>query len=131
MYLANKSTPTTLLVKQVGNYLYKHLDGAYKKTQSGNQYNIYMMVYYQVPLVDREFSDETDDVQEMKIHINVTSYSNKLRVNIIEITPDEFTIGSIIIPADKAENTQDIVIKVNQKVRRSLEKHYKEYDFIF
>lgn len=128
---ATKSTPINQLLNRVGKYLYKHIDGAYKKVQSANKYDIYMIVYYQVPIDKRDSSEETDEVQEMKININLATYSNKIRVNLTEITPEEFTIGSIIFPAEKLENPQEAMIKINQKVRKSLEKHYKEYDFIF
>ena len=79
------------VLNKVGKYLYKHIDSSYKIQFSGNMCDVYIKVYYQLKYWDRipGKGPEYNDVHEMPININLTTYQNKIRVNIIEADENE------------------------------------------
>lgn len=122
------------LVNQVGQYLYKHIDGAYKAVRKSNQYDIYMNVYYQLPRLQQvpgRQAEGYNDMHEMKLNINLTTYQNKIRVNIHEISPEEWTFGYILIEPEKLQDVQFARELIYEKVKQKIEKHYKDYLFLF
>lgn len=128
-----KKLNTNQLVKQAGQYLYRHIDGAYKGVSSSNTYDVYFVLYYQLKVEDRDPSkgEEYNDVHEMKLNISLTTYSNKIRVNIHELTPDNCTIGYIILPPEKLQDPLAAKKMIYDKVIQKVVKRYSEYDFIF
>lgn len=74
-------------VNRIGKYLYKHIDGAYNMVKSPNMVDIYFIVLYQ--LKEDLRTEDDHDMHEMSINLNVTTYSNKVRINIIEVSPKE------------------------------------------
>lgn len=125
---------TSQLVNQVGQYLYKNIDGAYKAVRSPNTYEVYMMVLYQVPVLERipgKQKEGYNDMHEMHLNINLTTYQNKLRVNIIEMSPEEVTLGHFVIPPEKIINMKQIRDVIYEKVVQFVCKRYKDYDFLF
>lgn len=117
-------------VNKIGSYLYKNIDGAFKFEKSPNMYDIYMVVYYQLPVESRR-KPEDDELHEMIIDINVTTYQNKIRVNTIEQDENERTLGFKVYSDDKVENLEELRRVVLKTVKMQLEKAYKDYDFIF
>lgn len=129
-----KPVDVTQLVNQVGRYLYKHIDGAYKSVKSSNTYDVYMTVYYQLPRdqqVPGRESEGYNDMHEMKINISLTTYQNKIRVNIHEITPEQWTFGYILIPPEKLQDVEQSMKLIYEKVVQQIQKHYKDYLFLF
>lgn len=120
------------VVNNLGRYLYKHIDSAYKGVNSSNTYDVYMIVYYQLPK-EQQLSgeDEKNDVQEMHINLSLTTYQNKVRLNMNEITPDEWTFGQMIIPPTKLEDMDKARKMILDRVKKQLEKHYEGFNFIF
>ncbi len=129
-----KPVSTNQLVKQVGQYLYKHIDGAYKAVSSSNTYDVYVEVYYQLPReqqVPGKQSEGYNDMHTMKININLTTYQNKIRVNIHELTPNQWTFSYMIIPPEKLQDVQQSMYLIYNKVLEKIKKHYKDYIFLF
>lgn len=120
--------PASQQVNRVGKYLYKHLDGAYDYKKSGNMYDVYCTLLYQLK---PEFGGEVNDVKEMTIDINITTYQNKLRINTIEMTPKERTLGfDLMKPEDliDLQKAMEIIIwKVGNRIRNA----YKDYIILF
>ena len=130
----NAKIPPNQLINRVGKYIYRHIDSAYKNVKTANNYDIYMTVYYQLPVGKRTEEDGTvsnNDVHEMKININLTTYSNKIRVNLTEISPNEWTFGTMVFPPEKLEDMQEARNIIYTKIIKELKKHYEEYDFLF
>ena len=73
------------LVNRIGQYLNKHIDGAYKMAFHPNECEIFTRMYYQVP-------GNPETLDEMKFMISVTTYANKIRVNLIEDNEYEKTV---------------------------------------
>ena len=120
--------PANKQVNRVGKYLYKHIDGAYKYDQHANECDVYVTLLYELK---EEYGGVKNDVKEMTIDINITTYSNKLRVNTIELTPDKRTLGFDLIPPDKLVNLEDAKLLIEKIVRKRIQKAYKDYHILF
>ena len=129
-----KPISTNQLVKQVGQYLYKHIDGAFKAVSSSNTYDVYVMIYYQLAREDQipgKQDQGYNDMHEMVINISLTTYQNKIRVNIHEVTPEQWTFSYMIIPPEKLQDVQQSMYLIYEKVLQKIKKHYKDYIFLF
>lgn len=124
--------------------MFKNLAGATSFKKSSNTFEINTIVLYQIPLdIKKKYNlpdDETTDVQEMNLNLNITTYQNKLRFNIIEETPDALTLGCKVINLglqkyQKAKTNQqlfELVMNDLQKyIYQKLEKRYEGYDFLY
>lgn len=120
-------------VNRIGKYLFKHIDGAFKYSKSSNQYDIYFTLLYQIPYWERipGKGSEYNDVHEMTIDINLTTYQNKLRVNVIETSPEERTIGYDLYRPEALADLPEAMKLIWFGVIKRVSKAYKDYDFIF
>lgn len=127
--------PPGQLVNKLGNYLYRHIDGAYDFKKSANECDVYTIVLYQIPpeiLRRYNISDSKyEEVHEMKIDMNITTYQNKIRVNTITVTPEEKTLGFDLFPPEKLQNLNDALELIYAKVTRRIEREFKDWIFIF
>jgi hypothetical protein len=128
-----KDIPASLLVNKVGMYLNKNIDGAYKFRISPNMCDIYMTVLYQVPYksIRPGDPDKLSEIQEMDIDINLTTYQNKLRMNLVELAPDERTLGFFVIAPEKIEDLEYAQAWVMKNLIKTLNKLFEGYIFIF
>ena len=120
--------PANKQVNRVGKYIYKHFDGAYKYDQHANECDIYITLLYEVK---EEFGGTKNDVQEMTIDVNITTYSNKLRVNTLELTPQKRTLGFDLIPPDKLMNLEEGKKLIENIVRRRILNAYSHSITLF
>lgn len=120
-------------VNRVGKYLYKNLDGAFKIKNSSNTCDVYTTVLYQLPYLQRipGKGKEYNDVHEMTLNLNITTYQNKVRINIIEMDPNERTIGYDLYKPEVLDDLREAERLIYQKVCKRLSKTYQEYDFLF
>lgn len=120
-------------VNRIGKYLYKNVDGAFKYKTSSNICDVYFTLLYQIPYLERipGKGSEYNDVHEMTIDLNITTYQNKVRVNIIEMDPNERTIGYDVYSSDKLVNLDEAKQLILSKVIKKVSKAYQDYDFIF
>lgn len=116
-------------VNIIGKYLFKHTDGAYNFKKGANTYDIYFTILYQ--LKEEYRTEEDHDMHEMNINISITTYSDKLRMNIIEISPREKTLGFNTFALTKFNDLQSGYELVMKTVLKRLNKEYEDYDFIF
>lgn len=108
------------LVNKVGKYLSKHLDGVYKTQKGGNTYDLYVnFVYQNFP----EYT-ETPPVKELKILIMITTYNKKIRVDTIEMTPLERTLGCDIFPLEALSNMEQASYYILKAVKENIRKAY-------
>lgn len=142
---ANNNTPPNLsqTVNSLGKYIYKHLDGAINYKKSSNMFDIYSIVLYSIPhdLIKKYgiSEDKYKETYEMIININITTYQEKIRVNLIEESPDKITLGSKIFNLEKLRrkytNQQEYFNYIKEAVVsyliKRLELRYQDYDFIY
>ena len=120
-------------VNRVGKYLYKNIDRAFKYKTSSNTCDIYFTLLYQLPL-DMQEPDkgkEYNDVHEITVDINITTYQNKIRVNVIEMTPKQRTLGYDLYEPELLENLESAKSRIFKRVVKKVSKAYSEYDFLF
>ena len=120
--------PASQQVNRVGKFLYKHLEGAYDYKKSGNMYDVYCTLLYQLK---EEFGGNPDDVEEMTININITTYQNKLRINTIELTPKERTLGFDLMKPEDLVDLQKASEIIFWKVGNRIRKAYQNYVILF
>ena len=121
-------------VNRVGKYLYKHIEGAEKIQFFGNTCDVYIRVLYQVPYWERIPGKEAEgynDVKEMMIDVNITTYQNKLRVNVIEMSPEERTLGFDLYKPELLKELEPAKEMIWAKVIKRISTAYKDYDFTF
>lgn len=116
-------------VNIIGKYLFKHIDGAYNFKKGANTYDVYFTILYQ--LKEDYRTDNDTDMHEMNINISLTTYSDKLRMNIIEISPRENTLGFNTFSLSKFDDLQAGYELIMNTLRKRLSKEYQNYDFIF
>lgn len=122
--------PASKQVKRIGQYLYKHIDGAYDFKSSSNNYDVYFLLLYELKKELREPGKDYP-VQEMRININVTTYQNKVRINIIELTPKERTIGFDLYTPEKVQDLQKAYPVIIEKIYKRIYKAYEDYYFLY
>lgn len=130
---SNQSLSANQQVNRVGKFLYKHIDGAFNYKKSSNMYDVYMTILYQLPVEsqDKSKGEEFNDLHEMTLDINVTTYLNNVRINIIEMTPEEKTIGYDLYEPEKLEDlvkASEIILK---KIHKRISREFREYEFLF
>lgn len=128
------SIPLNKLINRVGKYIYTHTDGAYKFTTSSNTCDVYITVYYQLSsddqIPDLDYTGY-NDLHEMNINVSLTTYQNKVRVNIHEVDPNHWTFGYLIIPAENLQDSEQASKLIYDKVKKKIANHYKDYLFLF
>lgn len=122
--------PASKQVKRIGQYLYKHIDGAYDFKSSSNNYDVYFLLLYELKKELREPGKDYP-VQEMRININVTTYQNKVRINIMELTPKERTIGFDLYTPEKVQDLQKAYPVIMEKIYKRIYKAYEDYYFLY
>lgn len=122
--------PANQMVNKIGKYLKKSIDSCYKYRITGNMNDVFCKVYYQKKLELRE-NPEDAQVLEKPIDINITTYQNKVRVNIIELDPKEFTVGYDLYTPDQLQDVVQARNLILHRILVRMEKRYKEYDFLF
>ena len=67
----------------------------------------------------------------MNIDINITTYQNKVRVDIIEMTSAERTLGYNLYPPEKLNDLPSAMKLIWRNIVNKVSKAYADYDFIF
>lgn len=120
----HSATDRGSIVNKVGKYLKKNIDGAYKIAFNGMNCIVTMRMYYQV-------EDDPDTFNEMDFLIDITSYANKIRVNLTEDTKLEKTIGQVILTPEEVKDLSLAKKRILHALKRAIEKEYKDYIFIY
>lgn len=132
---SSKQTDTSLknisqFVNQLGKYLYKNIDGAFKFKNSGNMFDVWMTLLYAIPSAELQKGQE-QDVQEMTINLNITTYQNKVRVNSIEVSPNERTLGCDVYKAERLQDFEEAKELILNKICKHIHKWYSDYEILF
>jgi hypothetical protein len=122
------------LVNRVGKHLYNNIDGAYKFSKEANHYYVYLTVLYELPVYVgknkiRKYSE--DGMQDVNVMLDITTYQNKIRVNTILKNPDEVTLGFDLFRPNQFENLHDGCEKIEQKIRKRIDKYFEDYETLY
>lgn len=129
----NSKQPLSQQVNRVGEYLYKNIDGAFRIVKGSNKCDVYMILLYQLYPKDQrpEKGPEYNDVHQMTINLSVTYYDDKIRVNVIECTQYEKTLGHFTVSPELLADLSAVKTSVLAKVQHYLVKAYQDYNFLF
>ena len=130
VYSAQNKLQAGQVINAVGRYLYKHIDTAYNIKKSPNMIDVYFEIAYQL-LPEHRKVKEDEEAHVMSININITTYQNKIRVNVIEVSPEERTLGFDTFKLEIFENMNEGMKLVLDKVRNRMKRSFKEYEFYF
>lgn len=115
--------------------LYKKLDGAYDIKIGSTTADIKSTILYQIPVeISDRYNlpkDTRDTVNEMDVRISFATYSDKLRVEVIQLAPEEYTMGFKTFNSSTFDNTQVGIQKVIKWVKSVIEKQYNGYEVLF
>lgn len=124
--------PTSQQINAIGKYLYKHLGGAQSLKISPNMCDVYFIILYQLPY-DKQYlknGREKNDVHEMLIDLNITTYRNSIRVNTIEVTLNERTLGFDLFDPAISQNLEYAQSLIYTTVVKRIARAYKDYNFL-
>lgn len=121
------------LVNKVGRYLYKNIDGAFQMKSTSNTFDVYTTLLYELlpEFQSPRNSNEENDVQEMTLNLSITTYQNKIRLNIIEVDPNERTLGYFLYPPELFDNMETAFTKIQRDFNRTVTKKYERYEILF
>lgn len=135
IYCKSNNKDISSVMNSCAKSIYKKLDGAYSFKKLNNSSEVRSTILYQIPtdISDKYnlIKEERDKINVMDITIDFTNYSNKLRVNVIEITPEEKTLGHKSFPASTFENIQQGIQLVYEYICNSIKKEFQDYEIIF
>ena len=125
--------PTSQQINKIGKYLYKNLGGAESIKISPNMCDVYFIILYQLPY-EQQFVKNGPEVNkkihEMLIDINITTYRNQIRVNTIEVTPEEKTLGFDLFDPNISQNLEAAKDAIFKTVVSRVAKAYKDWIFL-
>jgi len=137
IYAAKDEMQAGQKVNAIAKYIKKHIDGAYKLSFSPMTADVYITIYYDIPSEAKEVmkkygaEPKQKGVESMDIDINITSYQNKVRINVIRMDDNEKTLGQLILKPEDIKDLYDVVENIKDKVSSFIEKEYADYDFVF
>lgn len=124
VYASNTMPDAGAIVNKVGKYLKKNIDGAYKITFKSMTCEVEMRMYYQLEGDPQTFN-------EMDFEISITSYQNKVRVNLTEITELEKTIGQIILREEELKDLSLAKKRILETLKKAIAKEFSDYIFVY
>lgn len=119
-------------VNKIGKYLAKQIDGAKYRIDGNNHNFVTFPVYYQIPASnDERYQRVDDEVHEMTVVLDITTYQNKIRINTIAMTPEETTLGFNVLKPEELIDLPKAQEKIMRIVEGRLGKAFEDYDFVF
>lgn len=124
--------PTNKLVNIIGKRLKKQIDSAYAFKITSNMCDVYFTVFYQAKNLGSAPGEYIySDLHEMSFDINITTYQNKIRVNILEISPREQTVNHVVYDPARYKDQFELQNFILYDIELKIAKRYKEYEFLF
>ena len=121
--------------QSIAKRLYKELDGAYSLIKKSNLSEVESTILYQIPQHVSDYynlpKDVRDEVNVMDVLISTASYADKVRIEIIERSPEEKTIAFRSFKAKDFENVQKGVQKVVDYIKFSIREEFSKYEVLF
>ena len=130
--------PLPSQVKRLGKYLKEHLAGVYKVKEPPNEYIVYTTIMYMIkPEVRKamkqyptELKGIEDEVYDMNIYLNITTYGQYIRVNVIMLDEYEKTLGYLRLEPKELISLPYCKDKIVKYVKKVIEKHYENYEVL-
>lgn len=132
---SSKEVDVTKLPGIVGKFLNNRLDGSYSFKRTSNSSEVKSTILYQIPIdVSKKYNlskSEREQVNVMDVLVSTTTYSNKVRVEVVELSPEEKTIGFRTFAKEKFKDVHSGCQEVLAFVAKSVRKEFEGYDVLF
>ena len=130
--------PLPSQVKRLGKFLANNLTGVYKIKEPPNEFVIYSTILYQVdPEVrkamkpyQKEFQGIEENIYEMNIYYNITTYGKFIRLDIIQLDEHEITLGFLRLKPEDLISLPYCKQKILDYTKKVVEKHYDGYEVL-
>lgn len=130
--------PLPSQVKRLGKYLKDNLSGVYKVVEPPNEYVIYSTILYQIdPEVRKAMKRYKDELQgieenvyEMNIYYNITTYGKYIRVDVIQLDEYEITLGFLRLEPKDLISLPYCKQKIVNYCKKRIEKKYEGYEVL-
>lgn len=130
--------PLPSQVKRLGKYLKDNLSGVYKVVEPPNEYVIYSTILYQIdPEVRKamkrykeELHGIEENVYEMNIYYNITTYGKYIRVDVIQLDEYEITLGFLRLGPEDLISLPYCKQKIVNYCKKRIEKKYEGYEVL-
>lgn len=121
------------IVKILAKYLYEHIDSAYKIVTKANLSEVYMVVYYQIPQLSRKPTERRSysELYEMTLQISITTYKDKIRINLTVMDPDKVTLSFRTYSTDMFYDLPLAKSLILKHIQEKLIRTFDEYEFVF
>lgn len=120
--------PASLQVNRIGKFIYKHLTDAYKLDKSENMNDVYFTILYELK---PEYGGTPNDVQEMDICVSITTYQNKIRVNVIRMDDGEKTLMHKTYKPEDLVDLHRAFDLIMHDIEGSVRQEYRECNILF
>lgn len=115
--------PLSQLVNIVGKYVYKNINGGYEFKKRPNIVDM----FFNIPC---QYVDNPESSQ-ISVNINVTTYQDKLRVNLVEVSSMERTLGYFTVNVSKFADSQDLCKSIMNKIHTKLDKSFSDCTILY
>lgn len=130
--------PLPSQVKRLGKYLKHNLTGVYKVVEPPNEYVIYSTILYQIdPEVRKamkrykeELHGIEENVYEMNIYYNITTYGKYIRVDVIQLDEYEITLGYLRLEPKDLISLPYCKQKIVSYAKKVIERKYEGYEVL-
>ena len=129
--------PLPSKVKRLGKYLKDHLAGVYNIKEPPNEYIIYDTILYQIKKSLRqemkkypELEGIEEKIYEKNYYFNITTYSQYIRINVIQLDENEKTVGYLRLDQKDLISLPYCKKKLLNYVRRVIGKEHQGYDIL-
>ena len=130
--------PLPSQVKRLGKYLKDNLSGVYKVVEPPNEYIIYDTLLYQVPAdlrrqmreYDDKFHGAEEEIWDVNVYFNITTYGEYIRVNIILLDKNEVTLGYMRLDHKDLMSLPACKKKILDYTYKQITRYFKKYEVL-
>ena len=116
-------------INRIGKYLYHNTDGAVSYRTEPNKSIVTFLMYFQD---DPNTVAQSDfNLNEIKIEIDVTTYNNKVRVDMIELDPNQRTLGYYLYSPESTQDMKYIRNDILNKLNKRIRKFYGQFLYLY
>lgn len=116
-------------INRIVKYLYHNIDGAISYRTEPNKSIVTFLMYFQD---DPSTVNQSDfNLNEIKIEIDVTTYNNKVRVDMIELDPNQRTLGYYLYSPESIQDMKYIRNDILNKLSKRIRKFYGQFLYLY
>lgn len=111
---------TNSLLKPLAKYLYTNIGSATSWTSQSNVVTVQFTVYIVHPI-----DVEGQTIDHVDLEVNITTYSNKIRIELFEKTPLERTLAFYVYTPENVQDFKYMKTDILKKIKKAVTKYYE------